>query len=85
MMSSVLMGFGNRTEPRRDARRQLRKHPIQWREISTLEALRLLLRDILTQDDAASATVDEGQAPVWETLTIYHDTANAAARLQRGR
>ena len=68
---------------------QLRKHPIQWREISTLEALRLLLRDILTtpaiNDISIKKNIQNPSRSVWETLTIYHDIANAAARHQRGR
>ena len=71
--------------------RQLRKHPIQWREISTLEALRLLLRDILTQNDATTLYEKKPKeevtqsTTVWDILAIYHDIANAAARHQRGR
>ena len=95
--TSAASSSNNRSEradaPRsKDGGRQLRKHPIQWRKISTLEALRLLLRDILTQNDAPELNEDtiekNSKHPgrsVWETLTIYHDIANAAARRQRGR
>jgi len=65
--------------------RQLRKHPIQWREISTLEALRLLLRDIISTYNQMGSPTTASKPSVWETLSIYQDKANAAARQQRGR
>lgn len=73
-----------------DGGRQLRKHPIQWREISTLEALRLLLRDFITHGNSTTNNnlkdvMGTTQVPVWESLAIYHDLANDAARQQRGR
>lgn len=51
---------------------QLRRHPVGWKEISTLEALRLLLRDM---------HVDEA---FWAPLSEYQSIADAAARKQLG-
>lgn len=51
--------------------RQLRRHPEKWREISTLEATRLMLREI-----------DEG-FPANE-LARYQRIADAATRIQLG-
>lgn len=51
--------------------RQLRHHPEKWREISTLEATRLLLQDI----DKAFPS---------ESLAHYQEVADAAARVQLG-
>ena len=32
--------------------RQLRRHPIKWREISTLEATRLMIRDVILEEES---------------------------------
>jgi len=51
---------------------QLRRHPIPWREVSTLEAVRLLLRDM-------------GLPPeTWAPLEAYQRVADAAAKRQLG-
>ncbi|KAL9187508.1 hypothetical protein ACHAXT_001611 [Thalassiosira profunda] len=54
---------------------QLRRHPIKWREISTLEATRLLLVDMHPDGDFA------GQS---EAMARYHEIGNEAARRQLG-
>mmetsp|Transcript_26363 Transcript_26363/g.38815 ORF Transcript_26363/g.38815 Transcript_26363/m.38815 type:complete len:448 (-) Transcript_26363:1600-2943(-) len=61
---------------------QLRRHPIKWKEISTLEATRLLLRDYLENVDS-TATSDHSIKP-WEALAAYQRMADDAARKQLG-
>jgi len=63
---------------------QLRKHPIQWKEISTLEALRLLLRDIVTHNNQHQSLAASSSS-LWDVLASYQDIANSAAKRQRGR
>ncbi|KAL7464661.1 hypothetical protein ACHAXS_005000 [Conticribra weissflogii] len=53
---------------------QLRRHPIKWREISTLEATRLLLEDM-------HKDVFHGQS---EAMAKYHDIGNEHAIRQLG-
>jgi DTW domain-containing protein YfiP len=36
--------------------RQLRRHPIKWKEVSTLEATRLLFRDMMIQSTSSSSS-----------------------------
>lgn len=57
---------------------QLRRHPIKWREVSTLEATRLLLRDMM--DDGSPSS----DAKPWDTLATYQRIANNAAQRQLG-
>lgn len=54
---------------------QLRRHPTKWREISTMEATRLLLKDIHTDGE-----FDESS----EAMSEFQDILNAAARKQLG-
>jgi DTW domain-containing protein YfiP len=54
---------------------QLRRHPTKWREISTMEATRLLLKDIHTDGE-----FEEGS----EAMSEFQDILNAAARKQLG-
>jgi DTW domain-containing protein YfiP len=54
---------------------QLRRHPIKWKEVSTLEATRLLLRDMMS-----STTTDRP----WDTLALYQQIGDAAAKRQLG-
>jgi DTW domain-containing protein YfiP len=53
--------------------RQLRRHPEEWREISTLAAMRFLLQDI-----------DMDPIGSWDVLADYQTLADAAARAQLG-
>ena len=54
---------------------QLRRHPIQWRAIATLEATRLLLDDMH----------DEGQfEKASKAMSYYQEIANNAAKIQLG-
>ena len=54
---------------------QLRRHPIKWREVSTLEATRLFLGDMMP-----TITI---QRP-WDTLALYQQIGDSAARRQLG-
>jgi DTW domain-containing protein YfiP len=53
--------------------RQLRRHVIPWREISTVEAVRLALCDL-----------DTTQRQTWNKLADYQVRANAVAKTQLG-
>ena len=59
---------------------QLRYHPIKWREVSTLEATRLLLGDMAMEDDTTSS---KGIYP-WDALAQYQIIADNAAKRQLG-
>ena len=70
---------------------QLRRHPIAWREISTLEATRLLLTDLDAAAAAAAAVppiandaVETAASSRWGALRDYQIVADAAARRQLG-
>lgn len=69
--------------------RQLRRHPIKWKEISTLEATRLLLRDIMTvfQDHRIIEKQDyankEGKY-CYEILSKYQQISDSFAKKQLG-
>ena len=52
--------------------RQLRRHPIAWKEVSTLEATRLLMMDMKVDSSA------------WMPLSAYQQTADEAAKRQLG-
>jgi len=54
---------------------QIRRHPVKWREVSTLEATRLLLGDMM------STTVMDHP---WDTLATYQQNGDAAALRQLG-
>jgi DTW domain-containing protein YfiP len=54
---------------------QLRHHPIKWREVSTLEATRLFLGDMML-----SSCMERP----WDTLSLYQQIGDAAARTQLG-
>lgn len=56
---------------------QLRRHPIKWKEISTLEATRQLLQDV-------QGTHPTRDAPWVKTLAKYQQLADAAAKAQLG-
>ena len=61
--------------------RQLRRHPIKWREISTLEATRLLIRDVMIQENATSS--DSSNA-CYSILAKYQTISDKAAKTQLG-
>uniref|UniRef100_A0A7S2U8R9 tRNA-uridine aminocarboxypropyltransferase n=1 Tax=Attheya septentrionalis TaxID=420275 RepID=A0A7S2U8R9_9STRA len=64
---------------------QLRRHPIKWREVSTLEATRLLLRDIIvTAEDASGSPTSNSSPKPWDTLASYQIRADKAAQKQLG-
>ena len=54
--------------------RQLRRHPIPWREISTVAALRLLLDEICFNRECD-----------WSALGSYQEKADSGARAQLGK
>ena len=54
---------------------QLRRHPIKWREVSTLEATRLFCNDMVNSNDVAHP---------WDALASYQKNGDAAARTQLG-
>lgn len=54
---------------------QLRHHPIKWREVSTLEATRLFLGDMML-----SSCIERP----WDTLSVYQKIGDTAARIQLG-
>ncbi|KAI2511121.1 DTW domain [Fragilaria crotonensis] len=61
-----------------DAKRQghqLRRHPIKWREVSTLEATRLFLGDMMSNISI--------ERP-WDALALYQQIGDSAARRQLG-
>ena len=60
---------------------QLRRHPIQWKAISTLEATRLLFNDMMTDNNGSGSTT---QYRPWDVLTSYQRIADAATRTQLG-
>lgn len=66
--------LGNASETCKEGH-QLRRHPIKWKEVSTLEATRLLLRDMMS-----STTTDRP----WDTLALYQQIGDAAAKRQLG-
>jgi DTW domain-containing protein YfiP len=53
---------------------QIRRHPIKWREVSTLEATRLFLGDMMNNSI---------ERP-WDALATYQKIGDAAARKQLG-
>ena len=59
-----------------DEGHQMRRHAESWRQVSTLEATRLLLRD-MNQDTFSADNA-------WEALATYQRIADAAARTQLG-
>jgi len=70
--------------------RQLRRHPIKWREVSTLEATRLLLRDMNVSMSMQNnknwnkmKVSPEGKA-CHDLLSEYQRIADTAARKQLG-
>jgi hypothetical protein len=62
--------------------RQLRRHPIKWKEVSTLEATRLLLRDMLAITGEILSDKDGKQCH--EILAEYQVLSDAAAVKQLG-
>ena len=62
--------------------RQLRRHPIKWKEVSTLEATRLLLKDMskLTSENLLN---EDGKA-CHDILADYQLISDAAAVRQLG-
>jgi hypothetical protein len=57
------------------AGRQLRPHPIQWKAISTFEALRLLMNDMADATGKYGAT---SQPYPWNVLSSYQQIADDA-------
>ena len=75
--ATLLSLFGNKDSDISD--RQLRRHPEQWREISTCSALRLLLQEwnsVLTPAETTDSCCD--------ALAQYQMLANVAAQMQLG-
>lgn len=68
--------------------RQLRRHPIDWRTISTMEATRLLLKDLAESITAMylESKDDEKSSPqtFWGVMSRYQQVANKAAQRQLG-
>ena len=66
--------------------RQLRRHPIKWKEVSTLEATRLLFRDMMVAMDEASAKeyTDINGNQCHDVLSEYQRISDAAAVRQLG-
>ncbi|CAB9506644.1 DTW [Seminavis robusta] len=60
---------------------QLRRHPIDLRTISTMEATRLLLKEILGE---TAASTGDGTTSVWDTMLHYQKISNEAAQRQLG-
>jgi hypothetical protein len=54
---------------------QLRHHPIKWREVSTLEATRLFLGDMML-----NSCIERS----WDTLSLYQQIGDTAAQKQLG-
>ena len=79
-----ILGGGIKTAGMRDqgaTGRQIRRHPIKWREVSTFEATRLLLRDMAK----VSHSWEEGEGEMfWDKLECYQKIANDAALRQLG-
>ena len=65
----------NSSSSKVNAGHQLRRHPTFWRQVSTLEATRLLLGDILGNE--------EGLRP-WDVLSTYQQIGDLAATTQLG-
>ncbi len=64
--------------------RQLRRHPIKWKEVSTLEATRLLLRDMLSlTGEGEIKRNNEGKA-CHDILSEYQQMSDSAAVKQLG-
>lgn len=67
--------------------RQLRRHPIKWREISTLEATRLLIRDIMNEEimfDDSEKYDSMREEPCYDVLAKYQHISDEAAKKQLG-
>ena len=67
--------------------RQLRRHPIKWREISTLEATRLLIRDIMLEEqsyDTATSHLPSNKLYCFDILSEYQFISDTAAKKQLG-
>ena len=69
---------------------QLRRHVVTWRQVSTFEATRLFLKDILDPEEPSKggSSRDSTQSPLltlpWEQLQSFHVVANEAARTELG-
>ena len=69
---------------------QLRRHVVTWRQVSTFEATRLFLRDLLDPDgtDEIANITETNQITTprlpWDELESYHAAANEAARKELG-
>ncbi len=77
--------------------RQLRRHPIKWREVSTLEATRLLIRDVMIEEvnedqrlmdypsneESKEVQVDE-PPKCYDTLAQFQQISDEAAKVQLG-
>ena len=62
--------------------RQLRRHPIKWKEVSTLEATRLLFRDMMSMSGEEHANEDGKQCH--DILVEYQRISDSAAIKQLG-
>jgi len=66
--------------------RQLRRHPIKWKEVSTLEATRLLFRDMMVamDDIGPDAYMNEEGKQCHDLLAEYQRISDEAAVKQLG-
>lgn len=68
--------------------RQLRRHPIQWKEVSTLEATRLLFRDMIQVENGYPDTTQKGTVPegekCYDLLRKFQVLSDGAALRQLG-
>jgi len=74
LSSNAVAGL-DQNESSIDSGHQLRRHPIKWREISTLEATRLLLKDMHPGGEFDREA---------DMMAQYQEIGNAAARRQLG-
>ena len=61
---------------------QLRRHPIAWRQVSTLEAVRLFIRDMAHMSEFSTST-DDSSSP-WNVLKRYQIMGDMSAKIQLG-
>ena len=80
--------------------RQLRRHPIKWREVSTLEATRLMIRDVMIEEckeqessstsstsfssTSLSSLSSSNEQNCYDILSKYQLISDTAAKKQLG-
>jgi DTW domain-containing protein YfiP len=73
--------------PSSSGHQQLRRHPIDWRTIATMEATRLVLKEItdtLTIQRHGDDKDANTNSTTWETMLLYQRISNEAAQRQLG-